>query len=95
MGFCPRLPITAKEIFNFRKEYIANRNLIAWSFYNPKNLSEVVDIIITHDLEKLSFIKINLSNLTVNVLSKKDLIKMKEKSGRPQDLLDVEALKKL
>ena len=35
LGFQPRLPVTAKEVFQFRKEYIAKRNLIAWSFVNP------------------------------------------------------------
>jgi hypothetical protein len=46
IGMRPRLPVDAKEMFEFRKEYIKNRNLIVWSFYNPKNHGEVVDIYI-------------------------------------------------
>lgn len=94
-GFVSRLPVTAKEIFQFRKEYIEKRNLIAWSFYNPLKPSEIVDIIITHDLKNLKTNTIKCGTLPVHVLSKSDLIKMKQASGRPQDLLDIEALKKL
>ena len=36
LGLISRLPVTAENVFEFREEYIQNRNLIAWSFYNPK-----------------------------------------------------------
>jgi len=36
IGLQSRLPITAEEVFHFRDEYIRNRNLIAWPFYNPQ-----------------------------------------------------------
>ena len=32
IGLQPRLPVTATDVFDFREEYIRNRNLIAWSF---------------------------------------------------------------
>ncbi|HEY8269813.1 MAG TPA: hypothetical protein VIG33_02925 [Pseudobdellovibrionaceae bacterium] len=32
-----RLPIRAQDIIKMRKEYIENRNLIAWSFVDYKN----------------------------------------------------------
>jgi len=95
LGLKPRLPINASEVFQFREEYIEKRNLIAWSFYDPLNPINVVDIIITNDLKKCSSVKINFSKTSIKVLSKKDLIKMKLASGRKQDLLDVEALESL
>jgi hypothetical protein len=95
LGMCCRIPVTAEEVFTFRKEYIEKRNLIAWSFYNPKNLSEVVDIIITENLRDSTFIEKRLSNARIIVLSKSDLIKMKKKSNRLQDQSDIEALKRL
>ncbi len=48
-GLVSRLPITGEEVFNFREEYIKNRNLIAWNFYNPSDVTEQVDIIINYD----------------------------------------------
>ncbi len=95
LGLVSRLPISADDVFNFRQEYIENRNLVAWNFYNPRDLSEQVDIIITYDLKGKRTKRIALSDTTVHVLSLPDLIKMKRKSARPQDLEDVRALEKL
>jgi len=95
MGLVPRLPISAQDVFNFKDEYINNRNLIAWNFYNPVHPSQQVDIIITHDLSHLKAIKVKYQKTPISILSKKDLIQMKKDSGRPQDLFDVEALEKL
>jgi hypothetical protein len=95
IGLQSRLPVTAKEVFQFRKEYIEKRNLIAWSFYNPRNPIEIVDVIITENLEDCSVVEKIIANSRIKILSKKDLIKMKKKSGRPQDLIDVEALEKI
>jgi hypothetical protein len=95
LGFQSRLPVTAHEVFKFRKEYIENRNLIAWSFYNPANLMEVVDIIITENLDNFKTVEKKLSNFKLKILSKADLILMKKKSGRKQDLADIEVLEKL
>ena len=47
LGLVSRLPITADEVFRFRDEYIRNRNLIAWNFYNPKDLTEQLDVVIS------------------------------------------------
>lgn len=95
LGFLPRLPVTADEIFNFREEYISRRNLIAWSFYNPSNPVEVIDIILTHDLADMKSVDKKMGLTTVKILAIDDLIKMKKKSGRPQDLEDIKVLKEI
>jgi hypothetical protein len=95
LGLVSRLPVTADSVFRFRDEYIRNRNLIAWNFYNPQDLSEQLDIVISEDLRGKRTISVDTRNGPVQVLSRKDLIAMKRASGRPQDLADVEALEKL
>ena len=95
IGLVSRLPVTADDVFRFRDEYIKNRNLIGWNFYNPDNPAEQVDIVITYDLKGKKLDTISTSQGTIRILSKKDLIKMKQNSGRPQDLEDVRALEKL
>jgi hypothetical protein len=95
LGLVSRLPVTADSVFRFRDEYIRNRNLIAWNFYNPQDLSEQLDIVISEDLRGKRTIRVDTRNGPVQVLSRKDLIAMKRASGRPQDLADVEALEKL
>ncbi len=95
IGLISRLPISATDVFDFRKEFIENRNLVAWNFYNPDDLSEQVDLIITYDLKGKRTKRIDLAGMSVQILSLKDLIDMKRHSARPQDVEDVKALEKL
>lgn len=95
IGLTPRLPVSAKEVFQFREEYINNRNLIAWSFINTNNPLELIDIIITHDANKMKTETLSADGMIINIATIDELIKMKKASGRPQDLEDIRALEKL
>ena len=95
IGLVSRLPVTAREVYDFRDEYIRNRNLTAWNFYHPDDPLEQVDIIITDDLAGKRTKAVALPTGPVRVLVVPDLIAMKRRSGRPQDLEDVRALEKL
>ena len=95
LGLASRIPVTAKEMAQFRLEYIEKKNLLAWSFSNPKNPIETVDIIIILDRKDIQVEIISIYGIKIPLISKKDLIEMKTKSGRPQDLEDVKALKSL
>ena len=95
IGLVSRLPVTALDVFEYRDEYIRNRNLIAWNFYNPDDPSELLDIIINFDAKGKRAIYKQLSTTSVPVLNIKDLIDMKKMSGRPQDIEDIKALEKL
>ncbi len=95
LGLISRLPIAADDVFQFRDEYINNRNLIAWNFYHPEDISQLVDIIITFDLKGIRRQLFQSVEGPIHVLNIKDLIKMKRMSGRPQDLEDVKALERI
>lgn len=95
LGLASRLPVHAEDVFSFRDEYIRNRNLVAWNFYNPNNAAEQVDIVITYDLVGKRRQRVETADGPVHVLSRKDLIAMKKASGRPQDLEDADALERL
>lgn len=90
-----KLPLQAAEVFDFREEYIRNKNLIAWNFINPNNPVESVDIIITEDLRNMKVKRILVGDQILRVVSIEDLIKMKKKSKRLQDLEDIKALRRL
>jgi hypothetical protein len=94
-GLASRLPVDAGQVFDFREEYIANRNLVAWSFFNPSNPAEIVDVVITHDLDGMKVDRIKIGRNVIPIVSRRDLIAMKKKSARPQDLEDVKALEEL
>jgi predicted nucleotidyltransferase len=95
IGLQSRLPVTATDVYRFRKEYIENRNLAAWSFINPDNPIEVVDIIITEDVKNLKTVIREAFGMKIKVVAIPDLIAMKIKSGRRQDMEDIKALEKL
>jgi hypothetical protein len=95
LGLAPRLPVTAGQVFDFREEYIKTRNLVAWSFFDPKDATRIVDIVITHDLAKLKIKRIQSGGRSLPVLAVADLIAMKKASGRPQDLEDIRALREI
>lgn len=92
MGLISRIPVSAKEIAAFYKEYVEKRNLIAWSFVNPKNPIEVVDVLLNHDLSEVETIQKMINGKQISVCQIDDLIRIKKKAGREQDLEDVKAL---
>ena len=94
-GMVSRLPVSAQDVHRFRDEYIVNRNLVAWNFYNPDDPLEQVDIIIAYDLTGKRTKTVRLPAGTIRILSINDLIEMKRQSGRAQDLEDVAALERL
>lgn len=98
VGLVSRLPVSARDVFEFRDEYVRNRNLTTWNFYNPDDPSEQVGIVITYDLTGKQGKRLKCVTLPsgpVQVLSLKDLIGMKRASGRPQDIEDIRALERL
>jgi predicted nucleotidyltransferase len=94
MGMVSRLPIDAVSVFKFRDEYVKNRNLIAWNFYNENDPTDQVDILINHDVADFKTEKFLVGDLELKVISKEDLLKMKKKAGRDKDLLDIRELAK-
>jgi len=95
INLTPRLPINPEDLFNFKEEYIKNKNLVAWNFININDPSEQIDVVITHDLKKESVKEIKIQGEFINIISKSGLIKMKKLSAREQDLIDIEALERL
>lgn len=95
IGLSSRLPVSARDVFRFRREYVANRNLIAWSFYDARDPSRLVDIVITYEKRRLAVKRVHYRGTSIPLLSKRELIRMKEEAGRPQDLEDARALRSL
>lgn len=90
-----RLPVGAEDVFNFRDEYVKNRNMVAWNFHHPADPSKQVDIVITFDLKGRKRRTLQSQAGPIRVLGLEELIEMKRASGWPQDLADIEALGKL
>ena len=95
IGLQSRLPVTAADVYRFRKEYIENRNLVAWSFINPDNPLEVVNILITDDVKNIKTVTRQAFGIKIKLAAIPDLIALKKKAGRPQDIEDIRMLEKL
>lgn len=95
IGLKSRIPVTSKEVAQFRKEYIRNRNLIAWSFVDARDPTKLVDLLLVEDIASHKTVIKQVQGVKVEVLSIPSLIKMKKATGRPQDIEDVRALESL
>lgn len=101
LNYVPRLPVNAEELTNPEKvkDWIENKNLKAFSFYNKKDNYKVIDIVIKHPLNFENSFKNRtvkkVKDIEIYLASINDIIKTKEESGRSQDISDIEMLKKV
>jgi len=101
IGYRPRIPVSEKDILDTKKreQWITEKNMIALSFYHPKDPIILVDILIdTKNLPadysklKLDSVQRKIGNLRMNILSIDAILEMKKSAGREQDKADVKAL---
>ena len=101
LGFRPKAPVKPEDLLDpaCRQDWMENKNLSAFSFNNPSRPIMLVDILLRVPIEyaklKAGAERLKFGRLTAPVVSIKDLIKLKEASGREQDLEDSRALKGL
>ena len=81
-----------------RKDWIKNKHMKAFNFYKEDELKEV-DIVIESPVSfeeaRKDVIWIKVDDLRLPVISVNKLIKMKKKTGRTVDKLDIEELRKI
>ncbi len=80
-----------------REDWTKNKHMKAFNFYKGESTYEEVDIIIDSPLDFKGAIKdavkAKIRGLTLVVISPKNFIRMKKKSGRDVDLRDIAELK--
>lgn len=101
LSYVPRLPVSPDDLTNPDKvkDWIENKNLKAFSFYHKNENYKVIDIVLVHPLDfeksfKNRTVK-RAKDIDIYLASIDDVIKMKEFSGRSQDLSDIEMLNKV
>ena len=101
IGLKPRLPVKIEELNDpeKRQEWASKKGMMAFSLHDPKNPFFSVDVFITipFDFDKVYRDRkcVKFENVMISILPLKELIKMKQKSDRPQDKADVFHLKKI
>ncbi len=92
LGLQSRIPIRAKDLAQFHEEYRKERNLIAWSFVDSKDVSRQVDLLFYPPIKSLKSELVSVHGLKVCVATKKTLLEMKKSANRPQDQMDITRL---
>ncbi len=101
LGFKSRIPVKLEDFLNpeLRSQWYEEKNMIVFTFYNPSHPIEEIDVFVKElipfsEIEK-EIEKIPFRGITIPVVSKKHLKKLKEKSGRQQDLADIFVLEEI
>jgi hypothetical protein len=98
-GYRPKAPVQLEDLADplKRKEWAAEKGMLVFSLFHPKRTRELIDIFITEPIDfNDAYARrktVQLGERQVQVVSASDLIKMKELASRPQDLVDIKALK--
>lgn len=101
LDFLPRLPVDPQDISDSEKVniWVQEKNLKAFSFYHQRENYKTVDIVLVHPLDfEKSFERKSVKtakDVDIYVASIDDIIRMKEWSGRNQDVSDAALLKRV
>ena len=99
LKFMPRTPVRAEDFISedHRRRWQVEKGMKAFTFINPKNPFENVDILLNVPIDFDTAYRrkkwFRSGRVNIPTVAEKDLIRMKEKAGRPQDLQDIEVLK--
>jgi nucleotidyltransferase AbiEii toxin of type IV toxin-antitoxin system len=101
LGYVPRVPVKAEDFADARKrtEWINEKNMMVFSFINPGNPMEIIDVFVREPIPFEEAYRrrkeVEAFGAKIPVLAIEDLIVLKELAGRPKDLYDVAQLKAL
>ena len=96
----PRIPESKERIENVEnvRSWMIEKHMLALSFRSPSGDAEI-DLLVSEsdnfDGLKARSVQIQIGERTFYIASIDDLIAMKRKAGRPQDLLDIQMLEKI
>lgn len=101
LGYRPRAPVPAQQFAEeeARRDWIEAKGMMVFSMWHPTEPGLEVDLFVDvpFNFEEVyaRSLSVPLDTVTAPVIALGDLIEMKRRAGRPQDVLDVEALEAL
>lgn len=101
LGYRPRAPVESSELCDpaARRAWVEDKGMRAFTFMLPDHPLSDIDILIDSPLsyEELSRTaeRIDAGGLVLVIASIEHLIEMKRVAGRPQDVADADALRRL
>ena len=100
-GYRPRVPVVPEDLADEckRNVWIQEKGMKAFSFYNDKEAIGEIDLIIDSPIPyerlKAESTSITIAGEKVPVVSIQDLIELKRRAARKQDIADAENLEKI
>ncbi len=97
----PRVPVKIEDFANadLRRIWIKDKNMKAFTLYEPNFQRKYLDVIIDHPINfKQAYKKRKTfrdGELVAQVISMEDLIKMKKNTARERDKMDLKGLKQI
>jgi len=101
IGLQARIPVDAMDFANpaKRQKWIDEKNMKVFPLVDPDNPMRLVDLFVETpiDFEELwkQSEEIHLERSTVRVACIAHLIRLKREAGRPQDVIDIDALERI
>lgn len=98
LNYGERLPVSIMFLKDHKlvKKWLKEKNMTAFAFFPPVENPITIDILAEESLRfnraKKNSVKKKVDDITIPIVSIKDLIRMKKKAGRPKDLIDLEYL---
>jgi hypothetical protein len=99
LGYRPKIPVLPDDFADpkHRKKWKEEKNMTVLSWHHPQRPEELLDVFIEEPLDFVAAYgrkkDVPLATTSIPVVSIADLIRMKEKIGRPQDIADIAALR--
>lgn len=101
LGLKPRVPIALAEFSDPEKrdDWFRNRNMLVFQLWDPADPLSTVDVFIRNpiafdELWQRSEV-VDLGATACRIVGIQDLIRMKTEAGRPQDLRDIQELRRI
>jgi len=101
LGYRPRAPVAASQFARaeVREEWIRDKGLTVFSLWSPEHPGFEVDLFVQEPFDFDAVydraVRVELDSCMATVISRSDLIVLKEATGRPRDQEDVAALRAL
>ena len=101
LGFRPRAPVAASQFARaeVREEWIRDKGLTVFSLWSPEHPGFEVDLFVEEPFDfgevYARAVRVELDSCSATVISRSDLIVLKERAARPRDQEDVAALRAL
>jgi len=100
LGYRPRAPVSLEQFANgsARRQWVAEKGLTVFSLHSPQHPMTEVDLFVEPPLDfetaYQTRLQVNLaSGIQASFLGYNDLVTLKRRAGRPQDLVDLDQLR--